>query len=333
MTSKDNFPAPPLVRLGQIVSTPGVLRASTDARRIECLNRHVRGDWGVVCEEDAAENRLAVAEGFRILSAYRLDPAKPCFGYGNNRCRPRRAKAKAGSPRKASACACDRSGEGAKGPCSRRSDAKRNPTRRRVICGPPRDEGAVAIRCVERRCDRRTSAAQNKLSPLRESCRQQEPPTGITSANATPRLIAVTGGCKRSPPGEERVSLDKVPALAKAAADKAIPGAHWQKAETEHENGKLVYELKGRDPKGKRVKVEASPDGNQVTVEEKVSLNTVPGVVKAAADKAIPGVTWKAAEQETEGGKMVYELKGHDSSRKRVKVEVSLDGKQVTVEH
>lgn len=48
-------------------------------------------------------------------------------------------------------------------------------------------EGAVALRCVERRCDRRTSAAQNKLSPLRESCRQQEPPTGITSANATPR--------------------------------------------------------------------------------------------------------------------------------------------------
>ncbi len=47
--------------------------------------------------------------------------------------------------------------------------------------------GAVAFRCVERRCDRRTSAAQNKLSPLRESCRQQEPPTGITSANATPR--------------------------------------------------------------------------------------------------------------------------------------------------
>ena len=49
-------------------------------------------------------------------------------------------------------------------------------------------EGAVALRCVERHSDRRTSAARNKLSPLRESCRQQEPPTGITSANATPRV-------------------------------------------------------------------------------------------------------------------------------------------------
>jgi hypothetical protein len=84
MTSKDNISAPPLFRLGQIVSTPGALRASTDAQRIECLNRHVRGDWGVVCAEDADENRLAVAEGFRILSAYPLDSAKPCLGYGHN---------------------------------------------------------------------------------------------------------------------------------------------------------------------------------------------------------------------------------------------------------
>jgi len=146
-------------------------------------------------------------------------------------------------------------------------------------------------------------------------------------------LIAVTGGCKRSPSGEERVSLDKVPAVAKAAADKAIPGVRWVTAEKEHEHGKMVYELKGLDPKGKKVKVEVSPDGNQVTVEETVPLNTVPSVVKAAADKAIPGVTWKTAEQETEGRRTVYELKGHDSNRKRVKVTVSPDGNQVTLEH
>jgi hypothetical protein len=80
-------------------------------------------------------------------------------------------------------------------------------------------------------------------------------------------LIAVTGACSRSPSGEERVSLDKVPAAAKAAADKAIPGVRWEKAEKEREHGKLVYELKGSDPKGKEVKVEVSPDGKQVTVE------------------------------------------------------------------
>jgi hypothetical protein len=80
-------------------------------------------------------------------------------------------------------------------------------------------------------------------------------------------LIAATGACSRSPSGTERVSLDKVPAVAKAAANKAIPGVRWVKAEKEREHGKMVYELKGRDSNRKKVKVEVSTDGKQVTVE------------------------------------------------------------------
>jgi len=40
---------------------------------------------------------------------------------------------------------------------------------------------------VEFSTDRRAYRGTTRLSPLRESCRQQEPPTGITSANATLR--------------------------------------------------------------------------------------------------------------------------------------------------
>jgi hypothetical protein len=69
--------------------------------------------------------------------------------------------------------------EGPKVPEQTQAICKAHPTRRQVIVG------AVALRCVERRCVRRTAAAENRLSPLRESCRRQEPPTGITSANAT----------------------------------------------------------------------------------------------------------------------------------------------------
>ena len=39
--------------------------------------------------------------------------------------------------------------------------------------------GAVGLRCVERRYDRRTSGAQNRLSPLPESRRRQDAPGGI----------------------------------------------------------------------------------------------------------------------------------------------------------
>ena len=64
----------PLFGFGQVLGTPGALRALGEAGQgpDEFLARHVTGDWGEVCEEDKAENELSVREGFRILSAYRL---------------------------------------------------------------------------------------------------------------------------------------------------------------------------------------------------------------------------------------------------------------------
>jgi hypothetical protein len=70
--------------LGSIVATPGALEATTNAQRIDYLNRHANGEWGVVCPEDAAANDAAVKDESRILSAYPIDPAKPCKGFGDN---------------------------------------------------------------------------------------------------------------------------------------------------------------------------------------------------------------------------------------------------------
>lgn len=75
----------PLFPLGQIVATPGALYAARyPGQFLELLARHVRGDWGCVDPEDAETNRLAVAAGDRILSAYPIDPEKPCKGFGEN---------------------------------------------------------------------------------------------------------------------------------------------------------------------------------------------------------------------------------------------------------
>jgi hypothetical protein len=70
--------------LGQIVSTPAVLGACSPEHLLACLQRHTRGDWGSICEEDRAVNDDALANGDRILSAYPIDPGKPCEGYGEN---------------------------------------------------------------------------------------------------------------------------------------------------------------------------------------------------------------------------------------------------------
>ncbi len=62
----------PRFSLGQIVATPGAMEALNESGQgaLEFLQRHITGDWGEVCTEDAQENELSLKEGFRILSAY-----------------------------------------------------------------------------------------------------------------------------------------------------------------------------------------------------------------------------------------------------------------------
>ena len=65
----------PLFPAGQIVATPGALdaleKSEQDPRSF--LRRHLTGDWGDVCEDDARQNTSAVENGYRILSAYHLN--------------------------------------------------------------------------------------------------------------------------------------------------------------------------------------------------------------------------------------------------------------------
>ena len=62
----------PLFSTGQLLMTPGALQALSEAKQdpMEFLNRHFRGDWGDLVEEDKQENELSLREGYRILSAY-----------------------------------------------------------------------------------------------------------------------------------------------------------------------------------------------------------------------------------------------------------------------
>ena len=65
----------PLFDLGQVVGTPGALRAMEKAEQspFELLRRHVAGDWGNLPEEDKEENERSVEHGLRIFSAYKLE--------------------------------------------------------------------------------------------------------------------------------------------------------------------------------------------------------------------------------------------------------------------
>ena len=58
--------------LGQLLSTPGAIGAATQEDLMRCIGRHVRGDWGALCDADQRANDQALTSGGRLLSAYLL---------------------------------------------------------------------------------------------------------------------------------------------------------------------------------------------------------------------------------------------------------------------
>ena len=61
-------------QLGQCVATPGALALleKTGFSAAFLINRHLHGDWGDVCKEDAELNELALKDGSRVMSVHRL---------------------------------------------------------------------------------------------------------------------------------------------------------------------------------------------------------------------------------------------------------------------
>jgi hypothetical protein len=60
--------------LGTVTATPGALRAIRQSGQTprEFLDRHARGDWGDLSDEDRRLNDAAITDGSRLLSAYTL---------------------------------------------------------------------------------------------------------------------------------------------------------------------------------------------------------------------------------------------------------------------
>jgi len=63
----------PKFQLGQCLITPGALETLQASGQMPdfFLAKHVRGDWGEVCDEDKRLNDQSLIDGSRLLSAYR----------------------------------------------------------------------------------------------------------------------------------------------------------------------------------------------------------------------------------------------------------------------
>jgi len=70
----NSLPTIPLFSAGQIVATPSALALLEQANQspLEFLSRHLRGDWGDLCQDDKTENELSLKYGFRLMSSYQV---------------------------------------------------------------------------------------------------------------------------------------------------------------------------------------------------------------------------------------------------------------------
>lgn len=66
--------AGPRFKLGRIFATPAAVDVVNAARVsiIDLLIRHVRGNWGDICESDRQQNEMSLDAGLRLLSSYVL---------------------------------------------------------------------------------------------------------------------------------------------------------------------------------------------------------------------------------------------------------------------
>lgn len=55
---------------GRLVATPAVLDAVPRPELLAAFQRHMRCDWGDVCEADWKQNDWALKNGERLLSSY-----------------------------------------------------------------------------------------------------------------------------------------------------------------------------------------------------------------------------------------------------------------------
>ena len=70
----NSLPTIPLFPSGRFVATPGALALLQQVNKspLEFVSRHLRGDWGDLCQEDKTENELSLNYGIRLLSDFSL---------------------------------------------------------------------------------------------------------------------------------------------------------------------------------------------------------------------------------------------------------------------
>jgi len=130
---------------------------------------------------------------------------------------------------------------------------------------------------------------------------------------------------------EENVPLDKVPEAVLKAVKAKFKDAELVGAQTEKDNGKLVYEINLKE-KGKNIDVTLSPDGKIISIEKTLAAKDLPRPVTEAINSKYPKSEYQRVEEVTEGGKTNYEVLLVTADKKKIEILLDRDGKIVKEE-
>ncbi len=128
-------------------------------------------------------------------------------------------------------------------------------------------------------------------------------------------LALMTGLALTAFASEQTVPLTDLPAPARAAVEKWLAGGSVNKITREEDNGKVVYDVEAT-VNGKHAEADIAADGTVLTTEQEVPFDTLPKVVRDAAEKYFGNAKGLKASKEIEKGRAFYEVEGKKDDKK-----------------
>ena len=122
--------------------------------------------------------------------------------------------------------------------------------------------------------------------------------------------------CAIALPGASLAAQDSLPSAVASAFHQAYPVARVLHVSKERRDGNVVYEIESRDGDTRRDLI-YSPAGAVLEIEERIPVDSVPAVVRAAAEHRIAGGTLVGAERVTRGTVILYEVQLRLNGRSR----------------
>ena len=117
-------------------------------------------------------------------------------------------------------------------------------------------------------------------------------------------------------PGASLAGQDSLPPAVASAFQQAYPVARVLHVSKERRDGRVVYEIESRDGATRRDLI-YSPAGAVLEIEERIPVDSVPAVVRAAAERRVARGTLVGAERVTRGTVILFEVQLRLNGRSR----------------